>query len=207
MVTVAVSLWVVFQPEPFISDLKAEGPVNKANSTSGKINPSTALKADTALVECAMACAASHLGEKYHWGGRMTEALPGLDCLGLLYLAWGSCTETPWHQYPVDPSKLVESGLLGAPVPGAAGVLSDELSSDVLQPGDVLYFLLEGYQIEDDPLLTKEKRKFWPWHTGLYVGDQLVIHAQPGGVVRRQLLGEIAFDALYATRLIDIPTE
>ncbi len=200
--TAAVSLCVVIHLGPFISNLQAEGSLNKVNSIGGEFEPLAGQIADAALVECALACAESHLGEKYRWGGRITEALPGLDCLGLLYLAWGPCTDTPWSEYPVDPSKLVGSGLLGVSVSGAAGVLRDELGCDVLQPGDVLYFLLEGYQIEDDPLLTKDNRNYWPWHTGLYLGNQQVIHAQPGGVVRQQLLRRLSWLFIKMNRLI-----
>ena len=39
------------------------------------------------------------------------------------------------------------------------------------------------------------------------LNNQQVIHAQPGGIVRKQLLEEIPFDALYATRFIDTLAE
>jgi len=148
----------------------------------------------------ALAAGEALLGEPYRWGGRNEPGHPGVDCLGLLYLAWGSVTGTPWRRYPVNPSELVTSGLLGAPVPGLDGVLRAEVDTATLQPGDVLYFLMANYEIPDSPLWTHEGTPYWPWHTGLYAGDGRALHAQPGGRVRHQDLAGIAFDALYVTR-------
>ncbi len=155
------------------------------------------------LADAAIANAEALLGEPYRWGGRMTTGNPGIDCLGLLYLAYGPPTETPWRRYPVDPSKIVRSEMLGTPVPGAAGVLREDLDVGTLKRGDVLYLLMEEYEIEDEPLLVTESARYWPWHTALYVGgeDHAVIHAAPGGVVRKQPLETMQFDGLFVTRL------
>ncbi len=156
---------------------------------------------EPALVEAAIANAEALLGEPYRWGGRKTEGNPGVDCLGLLYLAYGPPTNTPWRGYPVDPSKIVRSRKLGAPVKGLDGVARESLSADKLKRGDVLYLLLAGYEIEDEPLWTHGEVRYWPWHTALYLGGGEVMHAEPGGVVRRQALEEMSFDALFVTRL------
>ncbi len=148
----------------------------------------------------AVTAAEALIGEPYAWGGRNQPSHPGVDCLGLLYLAWGSVTGTSWRSYPVDPSKLVASGLLGQPVPGLDAVPRDKLDPASLQPGDVLYFLLQDYEIPDAPLWHHDDHDYWPWHTGLYAGEGRVLHAQPGGRVRSQRLDAVMFDALYVTR-------
>jgi len=148
-----------------------------------------------------IADARSLKGIEYRWEGRNIERLPGLDCLGLMFRPYGRATGRSWKSYEVNPSELVAGGKLGKPVPGVAGVTRKDFDLALLKTGDVLYFLLEGYVIEDKPLMTRNGRKFWPWHTGLYVGDGVVIHAEPGGVVREQPLREVNFDALFATRL------
>ena len=148
----------------------------------------------------AVAIAEGWMGTPYQWGGRGTARNPGMDCLGVMFRAWSTATNTPWTRYAVDPSKLVASGRLGRPVPGLDGVIRADIDQALLAPGDALYLLLEGYEIPDEPLLVDQGRRYWPWHTALYAGDGVVIHAEPGGVVRRQHLDELAFDALFVTR-------
>lgn len=150
-----------------------------------------------------VAAAERHAGKPYRWGGRDVASHPGIDCLGLLYLAVGEVTGTAWRRFPVDPSPLVQSGLLGVPVPGLDGVLREEVPRDQLQPGDVLYLLLREYEIPDAPLWTHDGARYWPWHTALYAGCGEVVHARPAAVVTRQSIDEVGFDALYVTRLPD----
>lgn len=64
----------------------------------------------------------------------------------------------------------------------------------------MLYFLLAGVPIPDEPLWEHEGTKYWPWHTGLYVGGDRVLQATPGGVVEEVGLYDVRWDALYATR-------
>ncbi len=140
------------------------------------------------------------IGEPYRWGGRKQASHPGVDCLGLLYLAWGAVTSTPWRSYPVNPSKLVASGKLGSPVEGMDAVLRADVDLSLLQTGDVLYFLVADYEIPDAPLWEHEGTPYWPWHTGLYAGEGRALHAEPGGRVRHQDLSGITFDALFVSR-------
>jgi cell wall-associated NlpC family hydrolase len=140
------------------------------------------------------------IGEPYAWGGRGEPSHPGIDCLGLIFLAWGEVRDTPWRRFPVDPSKIVASGMLGQPVPGLDGVLRAGVAPDLLEPGDVLYFLMADYPIPDAPLWRHEGHDYHPWHTGLYAGEGRALHAQPGGRVRHQDLADIPFDALLVTR-------
>lgn len=162
--------------------------------------PAHAEPADTPGA-AAITAAESWLGTAYRWGGRGTTDNPGMDCLGVMYRAWGSVTGTSWRTYPVNPSELVASGLLGVPVEGMAGVMRSQLRLSRLQDGDALYFLIADHEIPDAPLLIDGETQYWPWHTALYAGNGEVIHAEPGGVVRRQSIHDIAFDALYVTRI------
>lgn len=157
--------------------------------------------APSPVVRSAIATARTYIGTPWRWNGRGTERLPDIDCLGLLFRAYGKATGTPWTTYPVDPSKLVASGKLGRPVPGLRGVMRAELDQTKLLPGDVLYFLVEGYEIPDEPLLVMGERKFWPWHTGMYVGDGLVLNAHPSEGTKEMPLSAITWDALFVTRL------
>jgi cell wall-associated NlpC family hydrolase len=154
----------------------------------------------TSRGERALEAGRALIGEPYRWGGRLDEGHPGVDCLGLLFLAWGAVSDTPWRGYPVDPSKIVASGKLGAHVTGLDGVLRADVDLALLQPGDVLYLLVADYEIPDAPLWRHEGHDYWPWHTALYAGEGRALHAQPGGRVRHQDLDGIAWDALYVTR-------
>ena len=165
--------------------------------------PRAASTAPSPTVEAAVLAAKKYIGHHYEWAGRDTAKNPGIDCLGLLYLGFGEATGTPWRRYPVNPSQLVGSGLLGGPVPGLDGVLRAEIEWSKLRRGDVLYFLMEGYEIKDTPLwVDAQGARYWPWHTGLYLdeGRDLALHASPSAGVTEQPLDEIAFDALFVTR-------
>ncbi len=153
--------------------------------------------------EAVLGYARSYLGKTWRWEGRDSPRYPGVDCLGLLYLAFGRATGTPWTRYPTDPAPLVASGMLGQPLPGLDGRLRAEADLGLLQRGDVLYFLIAEREIPDEPLLVAQGVRYWPWHTGLYLGEDQhqVLHAEPGGLVRQQPLEQIAYDALYVTRL------
>lgn len=149
----------------------------------------------------ALAKARTYLDVDYRWEGRDTPTHPGLDCLGLLYRSWGAVDGTPWQRYPFNPSPLVASGRLGAPVPGLAGATRDEADLALLRPGDVLYLLLANYRIPDAPLWVYDDVEYWPWHTALYVGEGRVIEASPLGSVRETALAALAWDGLFVTRV------
>ncbi len=175
----------------FVTEAHGQPPVGEAIPTA----------AEPTVPQKAVAAARSRLGIPYRWDGRQTNKLPGLDCLGLLFRSYGDVTGTSWWRYPVNPTPLVGSGLLGAPVPGLDAVLRADLDATQLQPGDVVYFLLANTPIPDDPLWTHDGSPYWPWHTGMYVGDGRVVQAQPGGVVTEGLIEDVRFDALFVTRL------
>jgi len=118
-----------------------------------------------------------------------------------MFLADGAVSGRSWRSFEVNPSELVANGKLGTPVPGVDGVLRGDVPVANLMPGDALYFLEADYPIQDAPLLVRGDTSYWPWHTGLYLGDGRVIHADPGSVVRIQDLEDLRFDALFATRM------
>ena len=158
--------------------------------------------AGSAQVEAMIIEADRFLGEKWIWNGRNTEKYPGVDCLGLLFLAHGKVVKRQWYDYAYDPSPLVKSGKLGAPVPGLDGVLRGNEDRSLLRRGDILYFLLEGYVVDDEPLLTLGNDKYWAWHTGIYVGEgqHWVLNAHPSYGTVRMVLDDISWDALLVTR-------
>lgn len=164
-------------------------------------SPVVAAPPPSRTADRAVEAARGYLGTRYRWDGRGTGSHPGLDCLGLLYRGYGDVTGTSWRAYPVDPSLLVKSALLGTPVPGLDGVLRKDLDPAALVKGDVLYFLLANHRIEDEPLWHHDGFPYWPWHTGMYVGDGKVIQADPWDTVQETDLYEVRWDALFVTRV------
>jgi cell wall-associated NlpC family hydrolase len=140
------------------------------------------------------------LGTEFRWNGRGTERLPGLDCLGLVFRAWGEVTGTSWREYAVDPSELVASRKLGTVVPELEGVDRESLDVSLLQPGDIVYLLLAEQPIPDTPLWVTLESRYWPWHVGMYAGDGKVINADPSRGVVEMTFDELAWDRLVVTR-------
>lgn len=154
------------------------------------------------VVEAALSEAMTYAELPWRWNGRATTRLPGIDCMGLLFRAYGTATGTPWRAYSTDPSKLVASGKLGQPVTGLDGVLRGEVDTSLLRRGDIVYFLDKDRPIPDDPLLERDGASYWPWHVGVYVGegDDLVLNAHPRFDVVRMPLNDVRWDALFVTR-------
>lgn len=157
---------------------------------------------DDATVESAIGATGDYVELPWVWGGRASTKNPGIDCLGLVFRAYGRATGTPWWDYPVDPSKLVTSGRLGSPVSGLDGVARGAVPYDQLRRGDIVYFLLREYRIPDAPLWHHEGADYWPWHVGMYVdeGKRLVLNAHPTYNVIRMPIDDVLWDALYVTR-------
>ena len=88
----------------------------------------------------------------------------------------------------------------------ASGVLAAEVDSAKLQKGDVLFFLLRGYNLDaDEPLLVRGDDRYGVWHTGLVHdvrdGKANVTHAKPGAEVLIEALDAVPFDGLFVVRL------
>lgn len=157
---------------------------------------------DDAVVEAAIAATTDYVDLPWVWGGRASAKNPGIDCLGLVFRGYARASGTPWWSYPVDPSKLVASGLLGQPVPGLDGVQRGQVPYELLRRGDVVYFLRENHRIPDDPLWNDGAYDYWPWHVGLYVdeGQRFVVNAHPFYNVIRMPIDDVLWDALFVTR-------
>ena len=171
---------------------------------------------ESAIPTRILRAAEAYLGEPYAFGGRMgrpgcrdagkrVACAEGIDCLSLLFFAYEAVLGTPWYRFSVTPTESVARQELGVPVPGLNGVLREALNPHELEPGDVLYFLLEGYNLEaDGPLFSSGDRAYGTWHTGFFHshvgGEHRVLHAAPGAQVRIDPITQIAFDAVVVVR-------
>lgn len=145
--------------------------------------------------------ARSYLGMKFKTNGRDTKKCPGMDCMGLPFLAYSKTTGKSWYNLSVMPSTLIKKKQLGKPVRGLDGILTDSLDYSKLKRGDVIYFLIPCEVTNDRPLAKINGENYWTWHMGIYEGDSMVIHAEPNNKVIEQKLRGIIGDALYVTRL------
>jgi hypothetical protein len=161
-----------------------------------------------------VAAAEQYLGKPYRFGGRdgrpgcvgAARCDEGIDCLSLVFFAYEKVLKKPWARFSVKPSVLVARRQLGVPVKGLAGVLAADLDRSLLRKGDVLLFLLKGYNLDaDQPLLVRGEDKYGVWHTALVHGvegdEVMVIQAKPGDRVVVEPLEAISFDGLLALRL------
>lgn len=148
--------------------------------------------------------AREYIGTSYRWGGRMTEKNPGIDCLGLLFLAHSKTFGTNWRDFSVYPSKIVSKEQLGKPVKSLDGVLTENIDSSKLQKGDIIY-LLSNSQIQDEPLAIIDNQKYWPWHTGIYSNKEsnLFLEASPGYKVIERNFSKVLQEnkAIFVTRM------
>lgn len=150
--------------------------------------------------------AREYLNEKYVWEGRLTKKNPGIDCLGLIFLAHSKTYNTKWTEFSVNPSEIIEKEQLGKPVKGLDGILIKDIDISKLEEGDVIY-LLTTSKINDNPLAEINKIKYWPWHTGIYSNKEknLFLEAQPGNkVIERnfsEVLNQKPTQAIFVTRI------
>jgi hypothetical protein len=122
--------------------------------------------------------ARSQIDVPYRWNGRNTTVHPDLDCMGLPFRAFARAYDEKWTQYSVIPSRLIQSGKLGRPIDSKAHRYSEELL-EVLQPGDVIYFLVDYKAIQDEPIVADGASSWWVYHMGLISTKGKVIHASP----------------------------
>lgn len=132
--------------------------------------------------------ARSKLDTPYRFNGRLTTIHPDLDCMGICFRAYASVYSEKWTAYSVIPSKLIKAGQLGSAIDGKAHVYSEDLV-DILQPGDIIYFLVDYPAIKDAAVVTEGDKSFWVYHMGLYTEDGKLIHASPwaGKTVEEEL--------------------
>ncbi|MEZ4388579.1 MAG: C40 family peptidase [Candidatus Krumholzibacteriia bacterium] len=115
-------------------------------------DPDGALEVGLEVAELAL----TQLGRPYRWGGHSPER--GFDCSGLVHWCYGCLG--------IDLPRVVrDQRRAGQPVAAAS-----------LQPGDLLFFAIEGDRIS---------------HVGLYLGDGEFVHApRAGRRVRRDSLDD-----------------
>lgn len=164
--------------------------------------------------------AEKYLGREYVLGGRdgrrgcledgkRVRCPAGVDCQSLIFFAYQKVFRRAWTRFSVMPSVSIRRQELGRPVPKLDGVLRAEVDLGLLQKGDVLFFLLKGYNLSaDPPPLTRGEDGYGVWHTALVhrveegpAGRTVyVIHAKPGDRVVIEPLADISFDGLFVIR-------
>ena len=216
MLCLASVLFVVHGCDASVAQPQAMEPPTPRASTPQPQKPTHV--APSARAASILAAAEAYQGHPYVFGGRLGRAgcrrkgrpvrcKPGIDCQSLLFFAYEDVLHRRWWTYSVMPTETVRDQELGAPVANVDGVLRADLDPSLLAPGDVLFFLLEDYNLDvDGPLYVDDDRKYGTWHTGFFHGIQggryQILHAAPGEHVRIQPLEEIPFDALYAVRVV-----
>jgi hypothetical protein len=148
--------------------------------------------------------ARKYIGVEYKWGGRLTSKNPGLDCLGLVFLAFAKTYKTNWTKLSVYPSILISENQLGEPVSGLDGVLCRNVDINKMATGDII-FLLSRLRIPDEPLVTIDSIKFWVWHVGIVsdISERLFLEAYPGRHVLQRCLDEVLNEneAIFVVRI------
>ena len=205
--------------EPTLGDETTDAKTVDISHTEPQLTPSEPLATvePSETAKKILKAAEVYKGQPYVFGGRMSRpgcrrngkrirCRPGIDCQSLIFFAFEDVLGTRWWDFSVMPTINVERGELGRPVEGLDGVLRSDLKPSLLAPGDVLFFLIDGYNLAvDGPLHEAGDRKYGTWHTGFFhsADDKTywVLHAAPGEMVRLQPLDDIAFDALFVVRM------
>jgi cell wall-associated NlpC family hydrolase len=125
--------------------------------------------------------ARKYLQTEYHWEGRLTHAHPGLDCLGLLFVALEKKYGISWKNWSVKPTELIRQ--LDKAHDKRTLLLSDSDESGLLKklkPGDLI-FLLRPVVLSGDSPAAKDGRgkNYYVWHTAIYDGGGKIMHASP----------------------------
>jgi len=169
-----------------------------ADITLFKGNVFAQTKADK-IVETAR----KYLGVPYTDQGRMIDRLPGLDCMGLVYVPNSQVYNEDWKKYGWNPGELVKNSTLGIAVKGLDGILMENLNLSKLKKADTLHFLnTENTGRIDIPTAKINGSNYWTWTMGIYIGDKghNFIHAEPQDKVREDQIQDMPYPALLATR-------
>ena len=125
--------------------------------------------------------ARKYLDTEYNWEGRMTHAHPGLDCLGLLFVALEKKYGISWKNWSVKPTELISQ--LDQAHDKRTILLSDSDEKSLigkLKAGDLVFFLRTVPLSGDTPAARDRGGKsFYVWHTAIYDGRGKMLHASP----------------------------
>ena len=151
-----------------------------------------------------LAAARSMLGTPYVLGGR--DAVKGVDCQGIVFLAAETVKKCSWRSYSVYPTRTLKWRELGEPVPGASPAATATLEESLLREGDHVMLLSPAENTAEPALTDLEGVKQWVWHVGLYAGDGKWVNADPfSGKVSEQGLREYleahGYSGVYVTRM------
>jgi hypothetical protein len=151
--------------------------------------------------------ARKNIGVDYKWEGRLTKRLPGLDCLGEIFIPYAETFGGSWRDFSYNPSEIIEKEQLGTPVQGLDGVLKEDIDFSKFKEGDIIYFLSDN-KIKDKPLAEIDNQKYWPWHTAIFSNENRykIIEAShsKGEVVERdifEILKENRTKGIFVTRM------
>lgn len=148
--------------------------------------------------------ARKYIDTPYIWGGRLTRNNPGLDCMGLVFLAYKDTYGESWRNLSVYPSEIIKENQLGKPVEGLDGVLTNGFNMHLFEEGDIIHFLSE-MKTKDSPSSTINGKDYWTWHMGIYSNkfENLFLEAHPNSKVEESNLEDATYlnPAVFITRL------
>src|SRR3989344_921487 len=152
--------------------------------------------------------ARKYLGKEYRWGGRLTKDNPGIDCLGLIFLAYSETYEKKWTEISGYPSEIIEKRQLGNPVNGLDGILTKEINFSKLEEGDVIHLLTTRTPVDKKDLPSKilDGIEYRTWHIGIYSDkkNNLFLQAEPGNKVVESNFKDYlqkTSDGIFVTRI------
>lgn len=195
---------------PFALIPIATGMQDKPSNQIKEFKPSSSIEEKTKEMpqkkEEFLENAKSHIGTPYREGGRKTERLPGIDCMGLVFKSYSETFNENWKNYSVNPKELIENETLGEPVKGLDGTLSKNIDKSKFEEGDIIYFLRKSYYESPNTIMETDSGNYKVGHMGIYSDkeDNMVLNAfAPGTKVKEhslEMLTNGLFSGVYVSR-------